>query len=58
MEVVAVNDPFMTIDYAVYLLTYDSVHGKMAAEVSHDGSNLIVGGKKIQFFAEKDPAST
>lgn len=56
-EIVAVNDPFMTIDYAVYLLQYDSVHGKLEATVSHDGNNLIVGDTKIQFFAEKDPAS-
>lgn len=48
----------MTIDYAVYLLQHDSVHGKLAAEVSHDGGALIVGTTKIQFFAEKEPAST
>lgn len=27
-KVVAVNDPFMSVDYLIYLLKYDSVHGK------------------------------
>ena len=27
-QVQAINDPFMDLDYLIYLLTYDSVHGK------------------------------
>jgi glyceraldehyde 3-phosphate dehydrogenase len=56
-EVVAVNDPFMTTDYAVYQLKYDSVHGRFPGTVSHDGAKLIVDGKPIAFFTEKDPAA-
>jgi len=56
-EVVAVNDPFMALDQMVYLFKYDSVHGKFDGEVSTDGKNLIINGKQITVFAEKDPAS-
>ncbi|VEN37123.1 unnamed protein product [Callosobruchus maculatus] len=53
--VVAVNDPFLTPDYMVYLFKYDSTHGKFKGCVSCDGNNLIVNGQKIAVFNEKDP---
>ena len=55
VEVVAINDPFISTDYAKYLLTYDSTQGHFDADVSYDQENLIVNGKKIRFFAELDP---
>lgn len=55
--VVAVNDPFMDLDYMVYLLRHDSVHGKFEGTVSHKAGVLIVNGQEIQVFHEKDPAS-
>jgi glyceraldehyde 3-phosphate dehydrogenase len=39
-----------------HLLKYDTVHGKLDAEVSVDGNNLVVEGKTIQVSAERDPA--
>ena len=56
IEVVAINDPFLSPDYAAYLLKYDTIHGIFNAEISHDETNLIVNGKKIAFFSEKEPA--
>eukprot|EP00934_Nitzschia_sp_Nitz4_P004386 Nitzschia sp. Nitz4//scaffold40_size135432//126285//127446//NITZ4_003271-RA/size135432-processed-gene-0.81-mRNA-1//-1//CDS//3329551300//4376//frame0 len=56
-EVVAVNDPFLSLDYACYLFKHDSVHGSYKGEVTVDGDCLVVDGKKIKFFAERDPAS-
>jgi glyceraldehyde 3-phosphate dehydrogenase len=55
--VVAVNDPFMDIEYMVYLFKYDSVHGKYPGEVkaTSDG-NLSVDGVVIKKFDAKDPA--
>ena len=43
----------------VYMLTYDSVHGKFTGEVSVDEANnaLIVNGKTVKVFAEKDPSN-
>ena len=55
IEVVAVND-LVPADNLAYLLKYDTVHRKAPFEVGSDGDNLIVEGKKIRTFAEKDPA--
>jgi len=56
-EVVAVNDPFCDVQYAAYLFKYDSTHGIYKGTVDYDGANneLIVDGKKIKFFAMRNP---
>jgi len=54
--VVAVNDPFLSIEYAHYLLKYDSIHGKYPGTVEIDGDSLIVDGKQVKFFAERNPS--
>jgi len=56
IQVVAVNDPFMDVDYMVYMLKYDSVHGQFGGSAEAKNGNLIVNGKEVKFFAEKDPA--
>ncbi len=56
IEVVAVNDPFLTPDYARYLAEYDTVHGRFGREILADEDGLIIDGKKIKFFKELDPA--
>lgn len=55
IEVVGINDPFISPDYADYLLRYDTIHGHFDGEVSHTEDALIVNGKKIKMFAEKEP---
>ena len=55
-DFVAVNDPFMSPDYMEYMLRYDTVHGRFDGEITHDDNSITVNGKKILFFAEKDPA--
>jgi len=57
VEVVAVNDPFMDLEYMVYMLKYDSTHGKYPGTVEKGEKSLIVDGKTVQIFAEKDPKS-
>ncbi|KAJ8916822.1 hypothetical protein NQ315_005829 [Exocentrus adspersus] len=54
-EVVAINDPFLDVDYMVYLFKFDSTHGRFKGCVSADGKNLVVNGKKIAVFQERDP---
>lgn len=54
MEVVAINDLAKPTDLA-YLLKYDSAYGVYNKEISYDDENLIVSGKKIRVFSEKDP---
>ncbi|MED4136997.1 type I glyceraldehyde-3-phosphate dehydrogenase [Priestia megaterium] len=55
VEVVAIND-LTDANMLAHLLKYDSVHGKIDAEVVVDGSNLVVNGKTIEISAERDPA--
>ena len=56
IEIVGIND-LLDPDYLAYMLMYDSVHGRFQGEVSVEGNNLIVNGKKIRLTAEKDPAA-
>lgn len=56
IEVVAINDltnPAML----AYLLKYDSTHGTLDAEVSADEDGIVVDGKKIHVYAERDAAN-
>ncbi len=53
-EVVAVND-LTDNKMLATLLKYDSIHGRFAGTVDHDAEHLIVNGKKIRVFEERDP---
>jgi glyceraldehyde 3-phosphate dehydrogenase len=55
IEVVGIND-LLEPDYLAYMLKFDSVHGRFKGDVSVEGSNLIVNGRKIRLTAVKDPA--
>lgn len=54
IEVVGIND-LINAEYMAYMLKYDSVHGEFKGEISVEGNDLIVNGKKIRVTAEKDP---
>jgi len=54
-EFVAINDPFMSPDYVAYMLKYDTIHGRFDGEITYDENSFTVNGKKIAFFAERDP---
>jgi len=56
-EVTAVNDPFCDVKYAAYLFKYDSTHGIYKGTVDYDeaANELIVDGKKIKFYAMRNP---
>jgi glyceraldehyde 3-phosphate dehydrogenase len=56
IEIVAINSSY-DIDYIIYMLKYDSVHGRFNAEVSADNGHLVVNGKKIHLTADRDPAN-
>ncbi|KAF9074471.1 glyceraldehyde-3-phosphate dehydrogenase [Rhodocollybia butyracea] len=57
VNVVAVNDPFIPLDYMVYMFKFDSVHGRYKGTVEIKDDKLIIDGKAITVFGEKDPAS-
>jgi len=56
LEVVAIND-LTDAAMLAHLLKYDSVHGILKADVSSEGEYLVVNGKNIRVFAEKDPSA-
>ncbi|MEE9319682.1 MAG: type I glyceraldehyde-3-phosphate dehydrogenase [Granulosicoccus sp.] len=56
IEIVGIND-LLEPDYLAYMLKYDSVHGRFQGEVSVEGTDLVVNGKKIRLTAERDPAN-
>jgi glyceraldehyde 3-phosphate dehydrogenase len=57
IEVVAVNDPFIDLDYMVYMFKYDSVHGNFKGTVEQKDGKLWIQGKPIAVFGERDPAA-
>lgn len=56
IEIVAINDLTDSKTLA-HLLKYDSVHGIINADVKAEGTAIVVNGKKINVYAEKDPAN-
>ena len=55
LDVVAINDPFIDLEYMVYMLKYDSVHGRFDGDVSIKGDKLVVNGKEITVFQCMNP---
>jgi len=56
VKVVGVNDPFIDLEYMVYMIKYDSVHGGFngTIEVDAENNSLIVNGETVKVFAEMD----
>merc|ERR1712223_529959 len=57
VDVVAVNDPFIPLDYMVYMFKYDSTHGRYKGDVAVAGDKLVIDGKLISVFGERDPTA-
>eukprot|EP01036_Dinobryon_divergens_P028657 gene28657-37639_t len=55
IQIVAVNDPFIPLDYMKYMFYYDSVHGKYPGTVVVDNGKLVIDGKPITVSNELDP---
>ena len=55
-EIVGINDPFVDLDYMVYMTKYDTVHGHFKGEIEAKDGKLLVNGKEIAVFACKDPS--
>lgn len=54
-EIVGVNDPFISPDYAAYMTKYDTVHGRFDGEINFTETDLVINGKNVPFFAFKNP---
>ena len=57
VDVVAINDPFIPLDYMVYMFKYDSTHGRFKGDISVEGDKLKINGKMIHVFGERDPTA-
>jgi len=58
INIVAVNDPFISVDYMEYMYKYDTVHGRCGQQVSHDkdAKTLTIDGKTVRVSGEMDPS--
>ncbi len=56
VQVVAVNDPFIDLDYMVYMMKYDSAQGRFKGELGTKDGKLLVNGNEISVFSCMNPA--
>src|SRR5262249_28754170 len=54
-EVVGINDPFIDADYMVYMLKYDSVHGRFTGLAEARNGKFLVNGHAIDVYAALNP---
>lgn len=55
VEVVAINDPFIDLEYSKYMFTHDTIHGKFEGFCEVRDGLLYVNNNGIAFYAEKEP---
>ena len=55
VEVNAINDPFIDVDYMVYMLRYDTVHGQFQGTIEVKDGDLVVNGHAIKVYACMNP---
>ena len=55
IKVVGINDPFIDVEYMVYMLKYDSVHGRFKGTAEARDGKLVVNGNPISVFAAMKP---
>jgi len=55
VNVMAINDPFIDLEYMVYMFKYDSTHGTFDGTVEQADGKLVINGKSITVFHCRDP---
>ncbi len=56
VDIVGINDPFIDVDYMVYMLRYDTVHGQFKGDIEAKDGKLVVNGKEICVYAAMNPS--
>ena len=56
VEIVAINDPFIDLEYMVYMFKYDSTHGQWDGSVSMKDSHLEINGNAINVYNKMKPS--
>ena len=56
IDVIAINDPFISADYIVYMIKHDTIHGPFKGEVKEEDGDLVIDGHRIKVYNEKDPS--
>jgi glyceraldehyde 3-phosphate dehydrogenase len=56
IEIVGINDPFIDPAYMVYMLTYDTVHGRFKGTATYKDDAIVVNGKEIAVYSCMNPA--
>jgi glyceraldehyde 3-phosphate dehydrogenase len=55
LDIVGIND-ICDAPTLAHLLKYDSIHGRLDAQIQADGNDLVINGKRVRVTAERDPA--
>lgn len=55
ISVVGINDPFLDIEYILYMLKYDSIHGQFNEKIEIKNNSLYINDKEIKIFSCKNP---
>jgi len=57
IDIVAINDPFIDLEYMVYMFKFDSVHGRFKGSIEAKDGKLVINGKPVIVYAEREPAN-
>jgi len=57
LDIVGINDPFITPDYMEYMFKYDTVHGQFKGDISTTENSITINGKEIKVFNEMEPSN-